>query len=199
MRSIYSYVLVVLIGVGSSAVSFATPAMSAVSEGSSGGADKDPGKPERAELAKEGRIAIVRGLRGGEPQLTDAEGKHWILVGDFRGELVRLGGHTVGVVGIAAGKKLMTRALKVSAYQIKDSGGKKPSVGRLVQGQNGKLALTTNDQSWEISAGKALLKRLTKRVGCKVWIVGDRADGKLRVEKFGWLRCKPAKALKKDD
>lgn len=193
MRSVGRHLLIALFGLGLSVPVSAAPHFS-VGVPSKG--DKAPDKTETAEQTKQGRITIVRGLRGGEAQLTDAKGKHWILVGGLRGELVRLGGHTVKVVGVSAGKKLMVKALRVSSYEIVDSGGKKPWVGGLIRDPDGRIALKDKDGQWQIAAGKALTKSLAKRIGCKVWIAGELADGKLRAEKFGWLRCKPAKVVK---
>lgn len=158
----------------------------------------DAGAPGSAPLVqKEGKILVVRGLRGGEPQLTDKAGKRWLIAGPARAETLRLSGHVVRVWGRPAGKKLMTATLSVGRYEILDAGdGVKPLVGRLRRGAGGELHLEQASGSTRLVTGRGLRRKLNKRIGCKVWVKGKlQGDGAYRVSRSGLLTCDPPKSL----
>lgn len=156
-------------------------------------------RPKETAVVKEGKITVVRGLRGPEPQITDANGTRWLIIGALREEVLRLGGHQLRVwAATGAKKKLMTPTLEVTRYEILDSGGRKPVVGILrrsknarrfsLEGKNGSLSIMAKNRSLE--------NRLTQRVNCKIWVVGEMEGTTLIVGKFGWITCKPPKAFK---
>jgi hypothetical protein len=154
-------------------------------------------KPKENEVVKEGKILVVRGLSGGEPQLTDQQGKRWLIDGPAREETLRLSGHTLKVWAlIEAKKKLMTPALKVSRYEILDSGGRKPLVGVLrrvklsyvLERKEGNLTIKARSRSF--------YRLLARRNNCKIWVVGDLEGTTLKAIKFGWISCKLPKPIK---
>jgi len=151
-------------------------------------------KPSPAELVKEGKILVVRGLHGGEPQLTDEEGKRFLIVGELREEALRLEGHKLKAWGIPAGKKLMVPTLKVRRYEILESGGgRRPVVGLLRKDAPLAFVLERKEGgNLEIKGSKPFLELLDKHTGCKVWLVGDLEGKALKAFKYGWLSCKVA-------
>jgi hypothetical protein len=158
-----------------------------------------PGKPARAlgkEVHLEGKLRVVRGVSRPQPMLTDQKGKRWLLVGRLRRELVRLHGHTLSVSGTVQPKKLTLPTLNVTRYKIGEVSGRTPQVGRLVKKSKG-LHLRQAERSLRIKAKGTFLKRLKKRVGCKIWIVGD-LDGKtLKAFRYGLLDCRKRPPLKR--
>jgi hypothetical protein len=154
---------------------------------------KEP--PPPAEVAKEGKIRVVRGMDGPQPQLSEAEGKHWLITGPQRGELTRVHGHLVKAWGVVGPKKLMQRTLKVSRYEILDAGGHKPLIGMLAEDGRG-LRLEREAGALQLTGKPRFLRKLRRRLGCKVWVVGEFQDEALRVFKFGWLNCKKPKPIK---
>lgn len=155
-------------------------------------------KPKEAEVVKEGKITVVRGFGGGEPQFTDERNKRWMIVGPLRDEAVRLGGHMIKIwatVGIK--KKMMMPTLEVKRYEILDSGGgRKPVVG-ILRHVKQVYMLERKEGNLRIEArSRSFFRRLARRVNCKIWIVGDLEGTTLKAFKFGWLNCKPPKALK---
>lgn len=159
----------------------------------------EPGPDEGTEgqVVKKGPILVVRGMRRAEPQITDEQGKRFLLTGPWRRELLRLHGHTVQVWGELGAKKLMQRTVKVARYEIVDSGGgRKPLVGLLGRGEDGRLTLRQKERVLPLEISKPLYRRLVKRLGCKVWIVGDVVAGELKVGKFGWLSCPSRPSIK---
>jgi len=160
---------------------------------------RDKGKQDKGkgvEVVKEGKIRVVRGLSGGEPQLTDAKGRHHLCVGPSHDELLRLGGHTVKAWGAVGDKKLMMPTFKVVRYEITDSGGRKPMVGLLRKEAKERYLLERKEGNLTVQANKGLLRQLARRVGCKVWMVGELEGTTLKTHKFGWIRCAPPKAIK---
>lgn len=151
-----------------------------------------PRKDTDGELVVTGKILLVRGVKGGEPQLTDRKGDRYLLTGEWRVELLRLSGHTVKVWARLGKKKLMQRTLVVRRYEIIDAGGgHKPLVGDLYQVHRTKqLVLRQGTGDVPIEAAPALQQHLRRRLGCKVWIVGELVSGVLHAGKYGWLRCK---------
>lgn len=155
-------------------------------------------QPKSTEVVKEGKILVVRGSDGGEPQLTDEDGKRWLIVGDLRDEVLQLDGHRLKVWGKTGDPKLLTPTLEATRYEIVDSGGgRKPLVGvlRQVPSKQGYL-LERSEGNLQIKASAALSKKLGERTGCKIWIVGDLEGTTLKAFKFGWINCKPPKAIK---
>ena len=162
---------------------------------------KDP-VPSSGEQISEGRLLVVRGLDGGEPQLTDHKGNRYLLQGLARPELLRLDGHQVKVWGAPGEKKLMTPTLTVKRYTILGTGRRAPPlVGVLGVGENEQLQLVPEAGGGAVvfKGGRSILRKLRKRVGCKVWVVvskrkskgKSKADAAVRVRKFGWLLCSP--------
>jgi hypothetical protein len=151
------------------------------------------------EVQKEGKILIVRGLSGGEPQLTTEDGARFLLIGALREELLRLEGHRLQVTAVPGAKKLMMETLEVSRYEILDSGGgRKPLVGMLRKGASGLSLERPKAALIEVEASRGLLAELEKRVGCKIWILGELQGTTLKAFKFGWLSCKTPKSIKPD-
>jgi hypothetical protein len=155
-------------------------------------------KTKETEVVTEGKVVVVRGLRGGEPQIADDKGKRWLMVGALQGELVRLSGHRIKVWATAGEKKVMMPTLKVRRYEILDSGGgQKPLVGMLRQEpKDQRYVLERDEGNLTITASDAFKRQLARRVGCKIWIVGDLEGTTLKARKFGWLNCKPPKVIK---
>ena len=135
---------------------------------------KKPGKDKHsAELIKEGKVRVVRGIKGASPQLTDDSNRDWFLEGPLRGELLRLSGHRVQVWATADKKKLATPVLQVKRYEIRDSGGRKPLVGVLQQSDAREFILQQEQGTIRITGRPTFLKRLEKRLGCKI---SDRGE-----------------------
>jgi hypothetical protein len=157
-------------------------------------------KPRPAEVKKEGKLLVVRGLSGGEPQLTADDGGRYLVTGVWREELLRLEGHKVRLWATPGPKKLMMPTLDASRYEILDSGGgRRPLVGTLRSRSAGGLALERpKEATLDVEAPSALRAELAKRVGCKVWLVGDLEGTTIKAFKYGWLSCKPPKAIKTD-
>jgi hypothetical protein len=154
-------------------------------------------KPKGAEVLKEGKIRVVRGLGGGEPQLTDQHGTKHLCIGPARDELLRLNGHRLKAWGVVGDKKkLMMPTFKVSRYEITDSGGRKPVVGILRKEPKDRYVLERKEGNLTIKARASFKRQLRRRVGCKIWIVGDLEGTTLKAFKFGWINCKAPKAIK---
>lgn len=170
-----------------------------LSQGTAQADEKAPAAPVPAVKEMEGRLLVVRGLRQGEPQFTDARGNRYLLGGKWRGELLRLDGHVVKVWGKPGEKMLMTPTLTVERYEILGSGYGIPVVGQLRLSASGALTLVQagTDDGVKLTGSASMLRRLRKREGCKIWFVGRKATkGATRVRSFGWLSC-PAPAVKK--
>ena len=161
---------------------------------SRGGGKQAP--PKEAELVKQGKVVVVSGTKGGEPEITDGRGKRWLLTGVLRKELLRLHGHVVKVRGAQGPKKLTMPTLKVSQYEILNSGGRKPVVGVLQQQSKGVFRLLRQKDTLAIKGPKALLNDLKQRVGCKIWLVGTLKDKTIKPYSFGWLNCDPPAVIK---
>ena len=153
----------------------------------SGAHAKSPKKVLAAPVVKTGMLRVARGVGGRLAQLTDEQGKRWVLLGRWTKELTRLHNHRVRIWASRGKKKMMMRSLLVKRYELL-APGRKPLVGRLRRAA-GKLVLKQANREVEIRAKKPFLERLRRRLGCKIWIVGDLADGKLKAFKFGWLDC----------
>ena len=144
----------------------------------------------KAEVSHEGKILVVRGEAGGEPQLTTAEGQRWLLSGLLKEELLRLDGHKLKAWGVPGAKKLDMPTLEVSRYDIIDSGGgRRPHVG-VLQHPGATLMLQRKEGALEVTGSKPMLDAMEKRLGCKIWVVGDMEGRSVKVFKFGWLSCK---------
>ena len=157
-------------------------------------ADEKAPAPAAAEAAKEGRLLVVRGLRQGEPQITDGQGNRYLLQGKWRGELLRLDGHVVKVWGKPGKKMLMTPTLVVDRYEILGAGYGKPVVGTLGSSDGGALSLTPAgaEDKVKLTGSASMTRKLRKRLRCKIWYVGRRpSKATTRVRSFGWLSCPP--------
>jgi hypothetical protein len=175
------------------ALSLLAPDAAARGKGKKGKQDK----PKGAEVVKEGKIRVVRGM-GAEPQLTDQNDKRHLCTGPLREELLRLHGHKVKAWGTVGDKKLMIPTFRVARYEITDSGGgRKPMVGMLRrEGKERYILERQKEGNLTIKARAAFKRRLESRVGCKIWILGDLEDSTLRAYKFGWISCKAPKVIK---
>lgn len=154
-------------------------------------------KPRVHEQSLTGKVMVVRGLSGGgEPQITDAKGKRWMLMGPLQTELLRVHGHTLTVRGAPTGKKAILPGFTAASYEILDAGGQKPVVGRLRREGKGRYVLVRKRDTLRIRARKSMLRKLKKRVGCKVWLAGTVQGKTLKPFMYGWLTCKPPKVIK---
>ncbi len=160
-----------------------------------GAAQKPRADKKSAELIKEGKVRVVRGLRGASAQLTDHSNKDWFLAGSLAKELRRLSGHRIKVWATAGKKKLNMPVLQVTRYEILDSGGRKPLVGILQQSDTKELFLQQDQGTIKITGRSSFIKRLLKRIGCRVWIVGIMEGKALKAYKYGWLSCDTKKKL----
>lgn len=153
-------------------------------------------QPRVSELNITGKVVVVRGLRGGEPQISDAKGKRWLMTGRLQDELLRVHGHTLTVWGAPSGKKEVFPTLNVARYEIQDAGGQKPVVGRLRREAKGRYSLVRKSDTLRVKASRSFLRKLKKRDGCKVWMVGAVSGRTLKAFIYGWLNCKQPKAIK---
>ncbi len=153
-------------------------------------------QPKVHEVTITGKVVVVRGLRGGEPQITDAKGKRWLMIGALQDELLRVHGHTLTVWGTPSAKKEVFPTLKVARYEIQDAGGQKPVVGRLRRVAKGSYLLVRKSDSLLIKASRSFLRKLKKRDGCKVWMVGAVQGRTLKAFMYGWLTCKQPRVIK---
>lgn len=165
--------------------------------------DKVPNKtiPKKViakRLIKQGRLRVVRSVDGRAAQLTDAKGKRWMLVGKLRPELMRLHNHQVKVWATAGKKKMMRPTLRVRRYALMSVSGRKPLVGKLrkLASAPSRLGIKQKSGIVPIRGSKPFVKRLRRRLGCKIWIVGDMTNGTLKAFKFGWLRCEKRQPIR---
>ncbi|MCK5800382.1 MAG: hypothetical protein KAI47_24500 [Deltaproteobacteria bacterium] len=159
---------------------------------------KAPRKTVTKELRVDGRLRVVRGVNGREVRLAVAKGKRWSLTGPYRQELLRLNNHRITVWGTLGPKKILRRSLRVNRYALVTMNGRLPLIGRLrrpAQDSHG-LVLAQKKTSLPIHGSKAFLSRLRQRLGCRIWIVGDRVDNTLKAFKFGWLSCDKPQPIK---
>ena len=157
-------------------------------------ADKKSQNAVEVEV-KKGRLRVVRAIQGREPRLRDAKGKHWLLTGALRSELLRLNNHRLKVWGVPGLTKAKKPTLRVKRYAIAPIYYKRtPLVGKLKRSsvyKNGlELVRKGGAGAISIAGGKAFLRRLRRYVGYKIWIVGDLDENTLKAFKFGWLRRK---------
>ena len=143
-----------------------------------------------AQLLKQGRVTVIRGLHGRVPQLTDPEGKSWILQGEWVEELLRTDGLFIQVSGVKGDPNLLLPTIVVAHYQIVRVGTKRPRVGILLEDENKTLWLREKDELRELVARKGVRSALGNYLNCKIWLVGAAENGKYRVTRFGWLNCK---------
>jgi hypothetical protein len=162
------------------------------------GARADARKDDKGDVVKEGKVLVVRGLEGGEPQITDEASQRWMIVGPLRDEALNLDGHKLRVwANVTGQKKLTMRTLLVKRYEILDSGGRRPVVGLLQRDAPLALSLDRKEGKLEVKGPRPLLVQLDKKVGCKVWLVGDLEGKAIKTFKFGSISCKKDKpALK---
>lgn len=149
----------------------------------------DP-KQNKGEVVKEGKVLVVRGLEGGEPQLTDEGNQRWLIVGPLREEALNLDGHKLKVWASVGGKKMTMPTLVVKRYEILDSGGHRPAVGLLRRDAPLAFTLERKEGNLEVKGPRPLLVQLDKNVGCKVWIAGDLEGKTLKAFKFGSISCR---------
>jgi hypothetical protein len=158
---------------------------------------KDRTKARGDEVIKEGKILVVRGMDGEEPQITDESDKRWLITGPLREEVLRLSGHKIKVWAREGDKKMMTPTLNAREYEILDAGGgRRPVVGSLRMTAALTYSLERKEGNLPIKGSKPFLEQLGKHVGCKVWLVGDLEGKTLKAFKYGWLSCKTTPKIK---
>jgi hypothetical protein len=161
-------------------------------------AKDNPQQPSSGEVVKEGKILVVRGLSGGEPQLTDEGNQRFLIVGALREEAMRLEGHKLKIWATVGGKKLTVPTLDAKRYEILDSGGHRPHVGMLRRDAPLSFSLERKEGTLQVKAPQALLRRLDAHVGCKVWLVGETEGNAVKAFKYGWISCKKTKITTKE-
>jgi len=154
-----------------------------------------PGKAVGGKVVLSGSLVVVRELERGMPQLTDEQGRRFLLTGAWSDELLRLHGHTVKVWGELGPRKLFQPTVVVTRYELLAVGGQAPQVGELRLEAEGRLQLRQQDRALVLEAPAALRQRLRARVGCKVWLVGELVGSVLRPSAFGWLRCQAPQTI----
>jgi hypothetical protein len=141
--------------------------------GTGGGAAPSAGAAAQ-EPAIRGRV--VAGGTDHEPvtSLQRPDAPPLIVTGPLASELRRLAGATVEVRGAVSG--VARRTIHVESYEIVEIDGARPTVGTVLSG--GRLA-----------AGADTLHLLDPPaglpVGGRVWVTGERRDGRLRVASWG--------------
>ncbi|NNF13785.1 MAG: hypothetical protein HKN72_11205 [Gemmatimonadetes bacterium] len=104
------------------------------------------------------------------------------LTGDLLGELMRLTGAVVSVVG-SSSQTVQGEGVNVARYEVVSVDGETPSVGVLAEGGDG-FSLEGEDERTLVDVPP----ELRSQVGAKIWVVGpDTADG-LRVRSYGVIR-----------
>jgi hypothetical protein len=162
-------------------------------------AEDKPQQPSSGVIVKEGKILVVRGLSGGEPQLTDEGNQRFLIVGELHEEALRLEGHKLKVWATLGGKKLTVPTLDVKRYEILDSGGHRPHVGLLRRDAPLTFSLDRKEGTpLLVKAPQALLQKLDAHVGCKVWLVGETEGNAIKAFKYGWISCKKTKIKTKE-
>lgn len=130
----------------------------------------------------EGRLRLA----GSDPNVMvmlqpAAGGPEVQLTGEHLGELERLSGIDVSVVGSLS--TAPRRTVDVASYQIQSVNGRRPSVGVVVS--RGGAFWLEGDTSVRLSI---VPDGLRNQIGAKVWIVGEMTDGSLRPESYGIIR-----------
>lgn len=127
-----------------------------------------------------GRVFVT----GSEPwtsvTLVPPQGRGVTLVGDLQGELRRLSGAAVRVVGARRGRP---GDLDVESYVVLEVDGDVPKVG-ILRERDGTLWLDGHD-TVEVVTPPVDLRA---KEGAKVWIVGRPAGKGLAVQSYGILR-----------
>lgn len=146
-----------------------------------------------------GEVLVVRGLGGPQAQVTDAAGKRWLVIGALSQELARLSGHRLDIWGNKAVKKGSDDPLvEVTRYRLRGDERGAALVGVLEVDGSGRLLLRAGEGARHpLHCGRGLIRRLHRKVGCKVWARGKvHRDGTMDAFKAGWLAC-PAPAADK--
>lgn len=165
--------------------------------------------PQPAKVELVGKIREVGGgLRGGPQALLVLDDKSdRVLHGasDLDDEeLRRLAGARVRVFGVE-NDPMMPRGnhVRVDRYEILDvGGGAVPRLGRLAELElEGKqrLVFVADDGRAELLPA-SWYKKMSKHVGARLWVVGDRAPGKAELTpvRFAIIRPGPKSAITDD-
>ena len=108
------------------------------------------------------------------------------ITGELTGELRRIGGATVEIVGLRDGDKLIAKA-----YRILDvGGGARPlAVGTVVVLDSGLGLQVDEGPPLSLRARPKQLEKLNAAVGAKIWVVGEKLlSGEIKAAYFGVLR-----------
>jgi len=107
------------------------------------------------------------------------------LMGPLSEELRRLSGATLRAVGTPQNNAapLPPRALLVRDYELLEVNGQRPVVG---------ILLSRDDRFWlggrDTVELVGITSDLARRLGAKLFVVGVREDGRLRVKSYGVIR-----------
>ncbi len=137
-----------------------------------------------ADTSAEGTLRVVGPMETAQVVLHSAAASVG-LTGPAAAELRRLSGATARVRGTPQNNPaaLPPRAIAVRDYEILQVDGQRPVVGILVS-RNDRLWLAGRDTVELVGVTADLAQRL----GAKLWIVGVREGGQLRVKSFGVIR-----------
>lgn len=105
------------------------------------------------------------------------------LAGPLAAELRRLSGGVVTVTGVPT-TGMPGGGIEVHDYEVTSIDGQRPEVGELVV-RDGEVWLVGSDT---LRLSPPLPEELNSRPGAKVWIIGSRSDGALRVQSYGVIR-----------
>ena len=147
-----------------------------------------PGPQDSAVLGdRSGVLEQLSGkvfVTGAEPwtsiTLVPTKGRGVTLVGNLQGELRRLSGAAVRVVGARRGRP---GELDVESYDVLDVDGEVPKVGTLTV-IDGTLMLAGRD-TVQLAKPPGELREME---GAKVWIVGRPSGGGVAVQSYGIIR-----------
>ena len=149
---------------------------------------EQPGPQDSAVLGdRSGELEQLSGkvfVTGAEPwtsiTLVPTRGRGVTLVGNLQGELRRLSGAAVRVIGARRGK---LGDLDVESYEVLEVDGEVPQVGTL-RTRDGTLMLAGRDTVQLANPPE----ELREKEGAKVWIVGPREGERLTVQSYGIIR-----------
>lgn len=151
------------------------------------GANREPeaGHGETGAVARDTVTGTVRQV-GGTPfarTMVEGEAASATVVGPMAGELTRLVGARVRVVGPPAEGEFPGPAIRVESYEVLSVDGDEPLVGILRHEAGAGYRIETAED--EVVSLRAVSSSLGAAAGGKVWVVVDETGGVLR---YGVLR-----------
>jgi hypothetical protein len=134
----------------------------------------------------EGVVKVVGSDPFAQVVLETRDGEQVAVVGDLRPELANLVGLTVRVVGRPGGAAPpVDRSIEVQTYEALDVRGDPVYVGTLERvGDGYRLRGGT---VWELVS---VPDALAANVGAKVWVAGQRGDGRITVSVYGVIKSR---------